>query len=113
MPHIPANRRPRRTFPAHCIPAGRCYNRKKAIRQAPSGKEVFPLPIRFFGQHIEPACTYCARGLPAGEGENILCPRYGVVRPYFRCRAFRYDPLRRVPHVPPPLPTFSMEDFML
>ena len=71
------------------------------------------MPKRFFGKNIVPACAYCERGVPS-EGENtILCLRYGVTSPYFKCRRFRYDPLRRIPKIPPPLPTFSLEDFTL
>ena len=42
-------------------------------------------------------------------------PMYGatIVSPYYKCKKFRYDPLRRVPKRPPKLPAFSPEDFSL
>ena len=37
----------------------------------------------------------------------------GAVQPFDHCRAFSYDPLRRVPRRRPQLPTFSPDDFKL
>ena len=52
-----------------------------------------------FQKDIEPRCCYCQRGTQLDE-EQILCVKKGVVSPGGSCRAFRYDPLKRVP--PPP-----------
>lgn len=67
-----------------------------------------------FQKKIEPRCAYCQRGAPLDE-EQILCPKKGVVAPGGSCRAFRYDPLKRVPPRPN-APDFSRlrdEDFVL
>ena len=52
-----------------------------------------------FQKSIEPRCAYCARGRQLDQ-EQIFCPRKGIMDPGSHCRAFRYDPLKRVP--PPP-----------
>ena len=67
-----------------------------------------------FQKDIEPRCAYCQRGVRLEE-EKILGAKKGVVSPGGSCRAFRYDPLKRVPP-PPVLPDFSRvkdEDFRL
>ena len=67
-----------------------------------------------FQKNIEPRCTYCARGAEL-DVDKILCAKKGVVSPGGSCRAFRYDPLKRVPPAPV-LPDFSRlkdEDFTL
>lgn len=67
-----------------------------------------------FQKNIEPRCVYCKRGVALDE-EQILCSRKGVVDPGGACRAFRYDPLKRVPQKPVVV-NFShlkKEDFML
>lgn len=66
-----------------------------------------------FGATIEPACEYCSHGRIASDPDMILCPKHGVVAPYYKCRRFDYDPLRRVPRRQPKLPSFSPEDFSL
>ena len=67
-----------------------------------------------FEKDMEPRCAYCARGA-ALDGENVLCPKRGVVPRAGHCRSFKYDPLKRVPPKPA-LPDFSKlrdEDFVL
>lgn len=66
-----------------------------------------------FGQTIPPACEYCEKGRRAADPRMILCSKKGVVSPYYRCRKYVYDPLRRVPKRQPKLPTFSIDDFIL
>ncbi len=68
---------------------------------------------KLFGSKIEPACSYCGWGNPTGDGAMILCEKQGVVDLHFSCRHFRYDPLRRVPKRPAPLPKFDNSDFSL
>lgn len=66
-----------------------------------------------FQKKIEPRCAYCQRGTELDE-EKILCAKRGVVDRAGHCRAFRYDPLKRVP--PPPsldLGSLKDEDFTL
>lgn len=66
-----------------------------------------------FGKTIEPACAYCEHGRSATDPRMILCSKKGVVSPYFKCRKYIYDPLRRVPRRQPKLPSFSAEEFSL
>lgn len=64
-----------------------------------------------FGNRIEPACGYCRFGKPTNDGGHILCPKAGVVAPYYHCRHYRYDPLRRVPARQVELPKYDPSDF--
>ena len=71
-------------------------------------------PNRFlFRKDIEPRCLYCARSVPL-DAEHVACRRRGVVPTSYACRAFRYDPLRRIPPKPAIIRGhFSDEDFTL
>lgn len=62
-----------------------------------------------FQKKIEPHCAYCQRGTELDE-EKILCAKRGVVDRAGHCRAFRYDPLKRVPPPPPSLDLGSLKD---
>jgi hypothetical protein len=67
-----------------------------------------------FKKKIEPHCAYCKKGV-ALEDDLMLCIKKGVVQPVGYCRAFRYDPLKRMP-ARPATPDFSKlkdEDFAL
>ncbi len=66
-----------------------------------------------FGANIQPACIYCEFGKKATDPRMILCGKRGVVSPYYHCKKFAYDPLRRIPRRQPKLPEFSPEDFRL
>lgn len=72
---------------------------------------MFRKPL--FGANISPACEYCANSRPAPDGLMFYCLKVGVVYPYYKCRKFKYDPLRRIPKRRPPLPKFTPEDFQL
>lgn len=67
-----------------------------------------------FEKDMDPRCAYCRRGTSLGE-DQVMCIKKGIVPAGGSCRAFRYDPLKRVP--PRPLrPDFSKlrdEDFTL
>lgn len=67
-----------------------------------------------FQKKIEPRCVYCERGTQLDE-EKILCTKKGVVSPAGSCRAFKYDPLKRVPPMPkaPDFSNLKDEDFKL
>ena len=67
-----------------------------------------------FQKSIEPRCAYCTRSAPLDE-ENLLCAKKGVVSPGSRCRAFQYDPFKRVPPRPvaPDFSKLKDEDFKL
>ena len=70
--------------------------------------------MQLFQKKIEPRCAYCARGRQLGE-EQVVCPKKGVMSAGSHCRAFQYDPLKRVPPRPASLSTggYSEEDFHL
>ncbi len=71
-------------------------------------------PAMLFQKDIEPRCSYCSRGTQL-DGERVLCAKRGVVAAGGNCRAFRYDPLKRVPPVPvaPDFSRLKDEDFVL
>ncbi len=64
-------------------------------------------------EKISPACVYCAVGKLSCDGTSVLCLKKGVMQPDSRCRAFRYDPLKRVPKEKARLPEYSAEEFSL
>lgn len=67
-----------------------------------------------FQKKIDPRCAYCERGAVLGE-ESVMCIKKGVVPAGHCCKAFKYDPLKRIPARPKP-PDFSKlkdEDFTL
>lgn len=68
---------------------------------------------RLFGTRVEPACSYCKFGSPAADERTILCPKNGVVAPYYACRKYRYDPLKRRPTPQNTLPKYDQSDFEL
>ena len=67
-----------------------------------------------FAKKIEPRCSYCQRGTCLDE-ERVICLKRGVVSSGGHCRAFRYDPLKRVPPKPAALELGRLrdEDFVL
>ncbi len=67
-----------------------------------------------FAKKIEPRCMYCQRGTALSE-EQMICRKRGVVSAGSHCRAFRYDPLKRVPVRPAVLELSKLkdEDFVL
>ena len=52
-----------------------------------------------FRKDIEPRCAYCRHGSRINERE-VACVKRGVTAVEQHCRAFRYDPLKRVPPRP-------------
>ena len=66
-----------------------------------------------FRKNIEPHCLYCARAIPFDQS-HVACGKRAVVPKEHACRAFRYDPLRRIPPKPAVIRGhFSDEDFTL
>ena len=70
--------------------------------------------MALFQRKIEPHCGYCAHGRDLGEGQ-VACPKKGVMSAGSHCRAFRYDPLKRVPepHIFTALPCLEEGDYSL
>ena len=67
-----------------------------------------------FRKNIDPRCAYCQRGQLINERE-VACVKKGIVNMEDHCRAFQYDPLKRVPPRPAALNTskLSEADFSL
>ena len=67
-----------------------------------------------FAKEIEPRCAYCQRGAALDE-ERVACIKRGVVDAGWHCRAFRYDPLKRIPPKPAALVLDKLKevDFVL
>ena len=55
------------------------------------------MKIKLFGKKIEPACIYCQYGRVNQEGDRVFCLKKGIVNAFGSCRAFLYDPLKRIP----------------
>lgn len=49
-----------------------------------------------FDKKREPLCTYCEYYVPLSE-DNGFCEKKGPVEAGGHCRAFLYDPTRRIP----------------
>lgn len=47
------------------------------------------------------ACAYCSNASPLLNEDMMLCRKSGIVAAGGSCRKFRYDPLKRVPSLPP------------
>ena len=67
-----------------------------------------------FRRDMDPRCAYCVRGQQIDE-RQVACVKRGVVPAEGSCRAFRYDPMKRVPPRPAVLETerLRQEDFSL
>lgn len=68
---------------------------------------------KLFGNHIVPACLYCAKARTSVRPGVMLCTKKGIVDPDFSCRGFEYDPIKRIPHGRAKPMTFSQDDFSL
>lgn len=75
---------------------------------------MFGKKKNLFQENMEPRCAYCVKGSLL-EGDQILCSKKGVVPASGSCRAFCYDPLKRVPPKPVVLESgkHSPEEFRL
>lgn len=58
-------------------------------------------------------CEYCARGKLAPNGEDVLCQKKGIVDKDSKCRAYKYDVLKRVPIKAKNIMSADPEDFKL
>lgn len=67
-----------------------------------------------FRRDIEPHCAYCEHAALVSDTE-LHCAKHGTVSPEHHCKAFRYDPLKRVPPRPVSLrlDKFKESDFAL
>ena len=62
-----------------------------------------------FHDKIEPRCAYCVHSRTLTD-EQVACPKKGVMSVASRCRAFKYDPLRRVPPRPAKVEFSNLKD---
>ena len=67
-----------------------------------------------FRKRIERSCAYCTFGTKLDE-DTILCTKRGIKSIEDKCRKFKYDPCKRVPHKAKPLDfsKYDGEDFSL
>ncbi len=68
------------------------------------------MKYKLFGKNILPNCAYCENS--GNEQGFIVCQKSKVLRDG-KCRAFRYDPLLRVPQSVSISSNFTAEDFKL
>ena len=65
--------------------------------------------MKLFRKDIDPRCAYCQRGQQINERE-VACVKRGIVPMEDHCRAFKYDPLKRVPPRPATLDTGKLNE---
>ena len=67
-----------------------------------------------FRKKIEPSCLYCTHSAKL-DADTVLCSKKGSVPSMNKCRAFRYDPCKRVPVKPKALDfaKYDREDYSL
>ncbi len=66
-----------------------------------------------YGKKIETDCAYCKHGYVLKNGDYTICDKAGVVIRKFKCRKFRYDPLKRIPSRPKRKSEYNIHDFEL
>lgn len=64
--------------------------------------------MHLFQRSIEPRCAYCARGRELDPGQ-VVCSKKGVMSAGSHCRAFQYDPLKRIPPRPAKLASLRLD----
>ena len=64
---------------------------------------------KLFRRDMDPRCVYWEKGQQIHERE-VACVKRGVVPAEYHCRAFRYDPLKRVPPRPAALDTEKLNE---
>ncbi len=65
---------------------------------------------KLFGQNISTDCSYCENAVI--ENEMAYCKKGKRIQ-QGKCRAFRYDPLMRVPKTATQRKKYTSEDFRL
>ena len=68
------------------------------------------MKYKLFGKNIVPDCSYCENAV--FENRMVICQK-GRMLSEGRCRAFRYDPLMRIPASVSLSGNFTAEDFKL
>lgn len=67
-----------------------------------------------FRKKMERSCAYCIYGALL-EGDQILCSKKGLRTSEQKCRKFKYDPVKRIPHKMKPVDfsEFDNRDYSL
>ena len=65
--------------------------------------------MKLFRKNMDPSCAYCTHGQQVNERE-VACVKRGIVPIGHHCRAFRYDPLKRVLPRPAVLDTEKLNE---
>lgn len=68
---------------------------------------------KFFSKKIPPQCLYCHIGRPILGGSEVLCIKHGIMSPTDYCRSYKYDPLKRTPHIKTISRDYRPEDLKL
>ena len=71
------------------------------------------MKISLFGNKVERACAHCKYGKKTSNGNSVFCPKKGVIDAFASCRAYKYDPLKRVPKKVKLQSDFSEKDFSI
>ena len=64
-------------------------------------------------KELERRCRYCECARTLLDEDSMLCEKKGIVAAAYRCRHFRYDPLKRDPgtlRTAPVLEYVSLDD---
>ena len=51
----------------------------------------------YFGNNINPSCSYCQFGDLSKEGGQVVCEKSGMMKPDDSCKKWIYDPIKRIP----------------
>ena len=76
-------------------------------------EEVKAMAKSIFAPSESRTCNSCQHGRNSNVGDKILCLHMGITDPYFSCKKYKYNPLKRVPFRAPLLPTFDKDEFKL
>lgn len=64
-------------------------------------------------KNYEVECRTCLVGRISPDGQNVLCSKKGIKELDEKCRAYKYDPLKRIPKKAPVLEVADPADFEL
>ena len=56
-------------------------------------------------------CETCVSAKPSPEGDTMLCIKNGIMQRDDCCRAYKYDPIKRVPKKAPVMGHYDKSEF--
>lgn len=68
------------------------------------------MKFKLFKNKIEPSCSYCKFG-KVDSNEKVYCHKKGIKSLDDCCKAFKYDPLKRIPQKIILTSEYSKKDF--